>query len=380
MEKVFVIKTCQDAEDFVRGCTFYGTGGGGDYAMGVDALVKQIEKGNEVGWVDPYELDDDSYSCCPFLMGSIAPEDPDVVKERETIYGLGAPEFDYTQAMVGSIRALEEIRQRKISALAPIELGGANTAACLCAAAELDIAVVDGDYTGRAIPEIQQTTPFIFEKELLPVASFDCWGNVANITKTVNWRMTERIGKMIADAGYSKCAQAGFCFPVREMNEALIHGTLTECYEVGKALRLAAEEGRDPAQAAIDMVGGHIVCRGRVIKKEWWDKIGYYWGTHTIQGEGGFKGIELKIWFKNENHVSWKNGKPFVTSPDMLQVIDTDTGMPYTNNKIKEGMKVTVIAMKAREVFRSERGLSVLSPKAFGFDLPYRPLEKLVGK
>ncbi|MGI6666849.1 MAG: hypothetical protein ACOX5Q_05250 [Bacillota bacterium] len=64
----------------------------------------------------------------------------------------------------------------------------------------------------------------------------------------------------------------------------------------------------------------------------------------------------------------------------MLQVIDTDTGMPYTNNKIKEGMKVTVIAMKAREVFRSERGLSVLSPKAFGFDLPYRPLEKLVGK
>ncbi|MGI6666851.1 MAG: DUF917 family protein [Bacillota bacterium] len=104
MEKVFVIKTCQDAEDFVRGCTFYGTGGGGDYAMGVDALVKQIEKGNEVGWVDPYELDDDSYSCCPFLMGSIAPEDPDVVKERETIYGLGAPEFDYTQAMVGSIR------------------------------------------------------------------------------------------------------------------------------------------------------------------------------------------------------------------------------------------------------------------------------------
>ena len=59
MEKVFVIKTCQDAEDFVRGCTFYGTGGGGDYAMGVDALVKQIEKGNEVGWVI-LRVDDDS--------------------------------------------------------------------------------------------------------------------------------------------------------------------------------------------------------------------------------------------------------------------------------------------------------------------------------
>ena len=380
MKKVFVIKTRRDAEDFVRGCTFYGTGGGGDYAMGVDALTKQLEKGNEVGWVDPYELDDEAYSCCPFLMGSIAPEDPEVVREREVIYGLGPQQYDYTQAMVGSIRALEEMHGKKISALVPIELGGANTAACLCAAAEMGIVAVDGDYTGRAIPEIQQTTPFIFEKELLPVTSFDCWGNVANITKTVNWRMTERIGKMIADGGYSKCAQAGFCIPVKEMNEALMHGTLTECYAVGRALRLAAEQGRDPAQAAVDTAGGWIVCRGKVTKKEWWDKIGYYWGVHTITGEGAFQGTEIKIWFKNENHMSWKNGEPFVTSPDMLQVIDTAKGMPYTNNKIEEGMEVTVIAMKAREVFRSERGLFVLSPKAFGFDVPYTPVEQLLEK
>ena len=175
------------------------------------------------------------------------------------------------------------------------ELGGANTASCLCAAAEMGISVVDGDYTGRAIPEIQQTTPFIFEKELLPVASFDCWGNEANITKTVNWRMTERIGKMVADAGYSKCAQAGFAFSVKDMNETLMHGTLTECYEVGKALRIAVEQDKDPAQAAIDTVGGWIVCRGKVTKKEWWDKIGYYWGIHTITGEGEFDGMELRI-------------------------------------------------------------------------------------
>ena len=380
MKMVFEIKTLQDAEDFVRGCTFYGTGGGGDYSLGVDAIMKQLEKGNKVGWVNPYNLNEDTYTCCPFLMGSIAPEDPEVIRERKTIYGLSSQQYDYTQAMVGSIRTLEEMHGKKISALVPIELGGANTAACLCAAAEMGISAVDGDYTGRAIPEIQQTTPFIFEKELLPVSSFDCWGNVASIAKAANWRMAERIGKMIADGGYSKCAQAGFCFPVREMNESLIHGTLSECYKVGKALRVAVEDKRDPAQAAINTAGGWIVFRGKVRKKEWWDKIGYYWGIHTITGASEFEGTELKIWFKNENHMSWKNDKPFVTSPDMLQVIDTFTGMPYTNNKICEGMNITVIAMKAREVFRSERGLSVLSPSAFGYDTPYTPVEKLLAE
>ena len=62
----------------------------------------------------------------------------------------------------------------------------------------------------------------------------------------------------------------------------------------------------------------------------------------------------------------------------MLQVIDTKTGFPYTNNKIEEGMEVTVIAMKAREVFRSPRGLYVLSPEAFGFQIPYKPLEEIL--
>ena len=203
MEKKAVLKNRQEVEDFVRGCTFYGTGGGGDYAQGVDALMKQLEKGHEIGWVDAGALED-GYTCCPFLMGSIAPESPEIAKERETIYGLGPQTHDYTQAMVGAVRILEQLHGQAISALIPIELGGANTAACIAAAAEMGISAVDGDYTGRAIPEIQQTTPFIKERELLPVASFDCWGNTACIAGSVNWRMEESIGKIIADGGYRK--------------------------------------------------------------------------------------------------------------------------------------------------------------------------------
>ena len=230
-------------------------------------------------------------------MGSIAPKTL-MWEGAETIYGLGVLSSTIPKQW-SDPSGPEEIRQRKISALA-LSNWAARTPP-MSARRLADIAVVDGDYTGRAVPEIQQTTPFIFEKELVPIVTFECWGNMASINKTVNWRMAERIGKMIADAGYSKCAQAGFCYSVREMKEALIHGTLTECYEVGKALRLAVEEGRDPAEAAAEKVGGYIVCRGTVVKKEWWDKIGYYWGYHTIQGEDDFRGTEVKIWFKNEN-------------------------------------------------------------------------------
>lgn len=377
MKKSFVFKNKEQIEDFVRGCTFYGTGGGGDYDQGIDALNEQLQKGNEIGWVEVDDLPE-GQSCCPFLMGSIAPETDEVKRERKVIYGLGEPPLNNTSSMVRAVKALEKITGSEIDVLVPIELGGGNTAACIAAAAELNIPVVNGDYTGRAIPEIQQTTPYIFEKTLLPIASCDWWENISTIQESVNWRMAERIGKMIADGGYSKCAQAGFLLPVNEMKDIVVKSTLTECYEVGKVIREAVENGNDPAEAAAKEVQGHVVFRGELTDKQSEDRQGYYWGTHTFVGSGEFEKQELKVWFKNENHVSWLNGEPYITSPDMLQIIDAKTGYPYTNNKLTVGTEVSVIAIKARPEFRTERGLEILSAKAFDFDIPYVPLEDIL--
>ena len=71
----------QMAEDFVRGCTFMGTGGGGLPANGLQSLMSEINKGTKVGWVDMSEIPDDAMTACPFLMGSIAPHTPEVEAE-----------------------------------------------------------------------------------------------------------------------------------------------------------------------------------------------------------------------------------------------------------------------------------------------------------
>lgn len=378
MKKAFEIKTYEDAEDLACGCTFYGTGGGGDYKEGYEALCTQLDKGREIACVDLDSIEDQGYSCCPFLMGSIAPEDEETIKERETIYELGEAKYNYTQAMMGAVENLEKLTGKSVDVLVPIELGGANTASCIAAAAELGKLVIDGDYTGRAIPEIQQTTPFIFNRELLPIASFDCWGSVATIQEAANWRMAERIGKQIAAGGYSKCAQAGFLIPNTAMKKTALKGTLSECLHAGRTIRHSRVEKLDPAIELTKELGGWIAFRGEVTGKKWEDRNGYYWGTHTITGEGKFKNHELQIWFKNENHISWFDHEYYVTSPDMIQVIDSDTGMPYTNNCIKLGQHVTVIVMRAREVFRSERGLKILSPQAFGYNYLYRPVEDII--
>lgn len=376
----FTLNNREQIEDFVRGVTFYGTGGGGSYQRGIDLLMDQLAKGHSVGWVEPDRLADDAYSCCPFLMGSLAGPDEATKRDMKATYDLDAPHVDETARMVRAVRGLEEKMGKKVSALIPIELGGANAAACISAAAELGIFVLDGDYTGRAIPEIQQTTPFIYEQNLTPVVACDGWGDIATIESAVNWRMVERIGKQLAVAGFSYSAQAGFFANGADTKKALIHGTMSDCYAVGKALREAVEAGLDPADTIAAKVGGWVICKGTVTGKHVEDKDDYYWATHEITGKGAYAGTDLKVWLKNENHMCWKNGEVFVTSPDMIQIIDSKTGQPYTNNVIEVGMEVSVIAMKARDIFRTPRGLLALSPRAFNFDMDYVPVEARIGE
>lgn len=68
----------------------------------------------------------------------------------------------------------------------------------------------------------------------------------------------------------------------------------------------------------MDELNGWTLFKGIVIEKKWEDKEGYYWGIHRLKGVDEFESEEFKYWFKNENHISWINGKSYVTSPDVF--------------------------------------------------------------
>jgi DUF917 family protein len=87
------------------------------------------------------------------------------------------------------------------------------------------------------------------------------------------------------------------------------------------------------------------------------------------------------VWFKNENHVSWLNGVPWVCSPDILTIVYKETGIGTTNTLLKEGDEVVAVGMKGLEAFRSEFGLNKASgPRYFGFDIDYVPIETLMAQ
>ncbi len=367
------LSTMQDCEDLIRGCLFMGTGGGGSAEWGREVFTAALEEGLKIEWVDVDDIPDDAWTVTPYGMGSIAPPSPET---QEEIARLGLVDRLGRLAIEVAVREMEEYAGVKIEAIVPVELGAGNTPAPLITGARLGIPVVDGDYAGRAIPEEMQGTPYLYDKKGWPFTSVDRWGNVCIVKEACSLHMMERIGKMLSVAAYGFCHMAAYLLIGREMKEIVVRDTLTKSLELGRAIRQARERGEDPVLASLEFTDGWLLFEGDVVKKDWEDREGYMFGTTYIEGKGEFKGHTFKVWFKNENHVSWLDDEPFVTSPDLVVIVDRKSGEGITNTLLDAGQEVAVIGIKGLEAFRSEKGLGGAGPRYFGFDIDYVPIEE----
>lgn len=379
--KKTVLKTETDIRDLARGCTLLGTGGGGLEENGVEGLLKVLESGKEIAWVEADDVPDDALTACPFLMGTIAPPSDEVAKEKKG-YNMTDETSIYMEKdrILQSMVAIEEYTGKKIEYVVPLELGGASTLGCLAAGAEAGLIAIDGDYTGRAIPEIPQTTPYLKDYPMWPISAVDEFGDETVIKNALNHRVVERMGKKLSEVCFGLTGMTGFLYSGKEMKDVILKGTLSNCLKLGRLIRETNEAGGDPVKAVVDELGGWILCRGTLGEEDTWDKEGYYWGYHTVEGKGDYAGKTAKVWFKNENHICWINDEVKATSPDSIIIINDKTAMPCTNPRLYDmvGTDVAVIGLKAIDVFRSEKGVAILGPKYFGFDLDYVHIEDLL--
>jgi len=374
------VRTVEDVHDLVHGLTLLGTGGGGRPEQGLESLLPHVQAGGAVSWADPNTIPDDAWVCSTFGMGSIAPTKSLSTEERRA---LGYPaEWTVARPMVRAVRELEAYTGKKVAAIVPFELGAGNTATPMDAAVHVGAAIVDGDFAGRAIPELCQTSAAIAGMSFAPGAIVDPWGNVLLVKQTASELLTERIGKLVSIATKlpdmkASCAHAGFLMSGKDLKRVAVPGGITRALAVGRAIRAAKARGADPVAAAAEALGGWVLFRGRVAKKEWESRDGYMYGTTTVDGEGADARHTLRVWFKNENHVTWRDGAPWVLSPDLIMTIGAD-GTPYTNTLLPEGARIGVVGAVADPRLRTPAALDLLGPRHYGYDLAYTPIEELV--
>lgn len=343
-----------EVEDILLGCTILGTGGGGSLDEGLKSIRNAFKKGYEFKLLQFDEIKDEEYYINPYFCGSVSP------KEEEK---------ELANELVMAVEALEEYLKLKFHGILSIEYGGGNTGQAMATAAETNKFMVDCDAAGRAVPELQFSTYYVTEQPIYPFSVATRHGDIGLFPKVKDDARAEALTRFMAVGTEGSIGMADHPIVGRQLKKSVIPNALSYAGKVGKAQREAVEKNLNPIEEIIKVANGYLLFEGKVSAAEWALKDGFTVGTVEIQGINSNENDRFKIWYKNENMISWKNGEPFVTCPDLICIVDLNTGYPITNPNCKIKDEVAVLGFEAHDLWKTEKGLSILNPRFFGFDM-----------
>ena len=75
--------------------------------------------------------------------------------------------------------------------------------------------------------------------------------------------------------------------------------------------------------------------------------------------------------YQNEYLILFENQKAVVTTPDIIALVDTETGMPLSIEQVKFGLSVHILAIPCPPIWKTEKGLELVGPEAFGYNISY---------
>jgi uncharacterized protein len=340
----------QEIEDIAAGAGLFGAGGGGSPYLGRLLAKNALREHGPVDLVDPDELGPDALVVC--------------------VCGVGAPTIGLEKLWNGveglyALRLFEPLLDAPITHIGCLEVGGVNSTAPFAIAARLGLPVVDCDLMGRAFPQFQMVMPTLYGIKT-DVAVADERGNSAVIRGLDNHWIERLTRNFTVQVG---CHTMAASFPMRagQIRQATVLRTISKAQAVGRLVRAAHDAGVHPVDVVLDEMNAARLFTGRVTDVNRRTADGWAIGQVEITGLAGDQGHTVTVDFQNEYLVARRDGTPAVTVPDLIILVDSDRGHAITTEDVRFGMRVDVVVAPCDPRFKTDEGLKVVGPPAFGY-------------
>jgi DUF917 family protein len=351
-------------KDLAVGSALLGTGGGGDPYIGRIIAEEAIRISGPVEVIAPNQLADDDLVVVVSMSGA-----PTVMTEKIPNGAEMDRVFDLTVKHAG----------RSPRAVISFEIGGMNSLFPVAVAARHGVPLVDADGMGRAFPEFQITAFNAGGVRFGPRFVTDEKGNVLRIDG-IDATWLERINRRALVAmGGSVISAIGLTG--EDVRRASIHGSISLACTIGRTLRRPGAN-RDGWLDRLRRVCPALpLFRGKVISVDRRVEGGWVRGHALLVGLADEADRKARIDFQNE-HLLLRAGVGEATrrvlgsTPDLLAVLDSETGLPITTEGLHYGQRVTIIGIPCDPIWRTERGLELAGPRYFGWEIEYLPIEE----
>jgi len=155
--------------------------------------------------------------------------------------------------------------------------------------------------------------------------------------------------------------------------------------KVGEAVLLARKTKERITDAILAITDGKVLFIGKLLDVQRKTTGGFARGELRVEGQDSYRGEWLHIAFQNENLIAWDGsatarGTVLACVPDLICLIEAETGEPITTEQLRYGLRVVVLAIPCTNRLRTPAALNVIGPAAFGYpDVTYVPMPKTIG-
>lgn len=367
--------TAADIPALALGSSVLACGGGGNPYYGRLIAREALAKSGPVRVIPCEEMEPDSLAVMSAQMGA-------------PLVGIEKPPS--LAALHRGYRAIERAPGARVGAFVAAEVGGSQSMLPVLLAALTGRPVIDGDFMGRAFPEAQMCTFMIYgfspglpasfcdDHELLidaprmPLGHGMRVGGTGRVGRLFGLAVERIFRRYTARKGGWIYISASIDRP--SLERSLIRGSIGLALAIGRAVAAAREAGDDPVDAILAVAGGRRLFQGRIADVERRFVRAHDRGTLRIEGLASQRGHHAEIAFQNEYLILTVDGEVVLTVPDLVSVVETETGAPVTTEVLRPGLRTTVLGFESSPLLRTPKALRIVGPRGFGYDLPFVPL------
>ena len=239
------------------------------------------------------------------------------------------------------------------------EIGGGNGIVPVALAARIGLPVVDADGMGRAFPYGFQVSMHVAGRDPSPVFLTDEHGNVVTF-EPVDADWYERLARGVTVMFGTTAVGADYVMSALDARGATVAGSVSLACRIGAARRTGGSDG------LLEATGGRNLMTGKVMDVQRRTEGGFARGTLTVAGTGDDAGRTLQVRVQNENLVAIEGDRILASVPDLITLLDEATATAIPTERVRHGARVQVVALPCAPVWRTERGLAIGGPAAFG--------------
>jgi uncharacterized protein len=348
-------------DDIAVGAAILGTGGGGSPYVGKLIAREAIRIHGPIELVQVEDVPADQHAVTTAIMGA-----PTVFNEKLPEGQEVDRAFDAVVAYLG----------HDVPFTMPIEAGGLNSVIPLCLAARRGLPVVDADCMGRAFPEAHMVLPTLYGISACPLGVADEKGNVA-LYDTVTNHWAERFARSTTVHMGCIAGIALYCLDGEDLRRATVPRTLSLAADLGALVRETKVRHGNVVQSIASRMNGATLFTGKVVHVDRKTDGGWSRAEFKLAGLEDDLGTGLVIHAQNEFLAASTDERDVLAStPDLIIVLNSDSGLPIPAEDLRYGARVSVLAAPCDERWRSEAGLELAGPRYFGYDFDFVPFEE----